>query len=213
MTSGSRWDGIIPHPGILAFAMALYLLGFVLDASGRPLAYGFLTGDLVVHFSTFPGLREQFIDYLLATAFWIFISNITQVTVFIFSLATFYPVLKIFVLAGALLHNLLVGWGVRGLLIYAGTLHLHLEVTGCLLSLQAALVFVRSLLGTIQHRSRGPLVTALRENLAYLIPLIILLFAIAAILEVFWSTWWVYNLTHGPVSWRYFYTHVFSVEL
>ncbi|MBE2899997.1 hypothetical protein DNK57_04090 [Methanothermobacter thermautotrophicus] len=213
MTSGSRWDGIIPHPGILAFAMVLYFLGFVLDASGRSLAYGFLTGDMVVHFSTFPGFREQFIDYLSATALWVFISNITQVTVFIFTLATVYPVLKIFILAGALLHNLLEGWGVRGLMIYAGTLHLHLEVTGCLLSLQAALVFVRSVLGAIQQRSPGPIVTALRENLAFLIPLIILLFAIAAILEVFWSTWWVYNLTHGPVSWTYFYTHVAAVEL
>ncbi|MGB9837303.1 hypothetical protein [Methanothermobacter sp.] len=206
-------EGIIPGPAILMVAMILYISGFFLDASGMPPAYGFLKGNMVVHFSSFPGFREQFIDYLGATAFWIFISNLIQALVFIFTLATTIQVLRIFVLSGALLHNLVSMWGFRGFLMYAGTLHLHLEVMGCLFSLQAARVFIGSIMESISRGSAEPLLGEIKERLLFLIVLIAVIFATAAIVEVFWSTWWVYVFTERQVSWTYFHSHVASVEL
>ncbi|MDI9617832.1 hypothetical protein [Methanothermobacter sp.] len=211
-----RWkglDGMIPGPAILMVAMLLYISGFLLDASGMPPPYGFLNGNMVVHFSSFPGFREQFIDYLGATAFWIFISNITQVLVFIFTLATTIQVLKVIILSGALLHNLISMWGFRGFLIYAGTVHLHLEVMGCLFSLQAARVFIGSVLESISRGSAEPMMSAIKERLLFLIVLVAIIFAMAAIIEVFWSTWWVYIFTERRVSWTYFHSHVAAVEL
>lgn len=205
-------DGMIPGPAILMVAMLLYISGFFLDASGMPPPYGFLNGNMVVHFSSFPGFREQFIDYLGATAFWIFISNITQVLVFIFTLATTIQVLKVIVLSGALLHNLIYRWGFRGFLIYGGTVHLHLEVMGCLFSLQAARIFIGSVLKSISRCSVEPL-RNIKERLLFLVVLVTVIFAMAAIIEVFWSTWWVYIFTERPVSWTYFHSHVASVEL
>lgn len=205
-------DGMIPGPPILMVATLLYISGFLLDAFGMPPPYGFLNGNMVVHFSSFPGFREQCIDYLGATAFWIFISNITQVLVFIFTLATTIQVLKLIVLSGALLHNLVSTWGFRGFLIYAGTVHLHLEVMGCLFSLQAARIFIGSVLKSISRCSVEPL-RNIKERLLFLVVLVTVIFAMAAIIEVFWSTWWVYIFTERQVSWTYFHSHVASVEL
>ena len=42
---------------------------------------------------------------------------------------------------------------------------------------------------------------------------IVIILAIAAILEVFWSSWWVYILTIHYVSWYDFYFGVYSVTI
>ncbi len=204
---------IIPHPGLMVLSAALYIYGFVSDALGAAGSYGFLTGDMTVCFSHYPGFRAQFIDYLGGVALGIFISNIKQALLFIFTLTTAVPVLNLFVLAGGLLHALISRMGLYGILVYAGTLHIHLEVVGCLLSLEAAAVFFYSLMKSVYTGSAEPFKRAFRERLVILLPVILLVFAAAAILEVFWSTWWVYTLTQQQVSWSYFHGHVCSVRV
>jgi hypothetical protein len=78
------------------------------------------------------------------------------------------------------------------------------------LIIEAFLSFYGSILNSLRNRSATPFKLGLKNKFIPLLLRIIFLLAVGAILEVFWSTWWVYILTDHYVSWYDFYFGVYS---
>jgi len=103
--------------------------------------------------------------------------------------------------------------GFTGILVLIGSFHIYFEFLAALLAIDAFFKFYISFISSIRQHD----ITVFKENvLKEFLPIflrIILLLAFAAILEVFWSTWWVYILTDHYISWYEFYFGAYSVLL
>jgi hypothetical protein len=89
----------------------------------------------------------------------------------------------------------------KAFLIIFGSFHLYFEFFAVLLVLDAFLKFYGSIYGSIKKRSLKLLKKELISGFLPILFKIIVLLAIGAIIEVFWSTWWVYINTVHYVSW------------
>ncbi len=219
MNSVIKYSKILkPSNNVLLITVIFYLGGFLASFFIKPFDFGFLTGDFVVYFEHHPltwgCLKLQFIDYLGCVIANIFLSNIQLTLLCIFlGFPIFYVILiGLLSFSGALMHTLIDSFGFKGLVIYLGLIHLHLEILGALLSIDAFIIFYRSLFNFIRG---DPIQFFIKETRNKFIPLllcIILIFLIAAILEVFWSTWWVYVWTHEYIPWHKFYLEIYNVK-
>ena len=54
---------------------------------------------------------------------------------------------------------------------------------------------------------------SIKNDFLPLLLIIIIILAISSLLEVFWSTWWVYIMTDHYISWYDFYFGAYSVLL
>jgi len=211
--------GLKPSNPVILAAIIFYIGGFITYFFIEPFNFGFLAGDFIVYFKfhpiTWDYLRMQFIDYLGGVTFSIFISNILVVSSCIF---LGFPIIKTILVnligfSGALLHVLINRFGLKGLIIYLGLIHLHLEILGALLSIDAFIIFYTSLYHYIKAGSTQIFARELRDKFLPLLLKIIIIFLFAAFMEVFWSTWWVYIWTHQYIPWHQFYLEVYNVKL
>lgn len=208
-----------PSNPILIIALLFYIGGFVSYFFIKTFNFGFLTGDFVVYFKPHPitwdYVRIQFINYLGGVAFNIFISN---VLILFFCIFLGFPIISAVFLnligfSGVLLNVLISRFGLKGLIIYLGLLHLHLEILGALLSVNAFLTFYTSLYRSMKAHSASIFIKELKRKFLPLLFRILIIFLFAAFMEVFWSTWWVYIWTHKYIPWHQFYFEVYNVKI
>lgn len=207
-----------PSNPIILAGLLFYIGGFISYFFIKTFNFGFLTGDFIVYFKSHPltwdYIRIQFIDYLAGVAFNIFISNV--LIVFSCILLGFPIVNAVFVnligFSGALLNALISRFGVEGLIIYLGLFHLHFEILGALLSIDAFLTFYTSLYRSLKTGSAKIFTKELKSRFLPLLLRILIIFLFAAFMEVFWSTWWVYIWTHKYIPWQQFYFEVYNVK-
>ena len=147
-------------------------------------------------------------------SFGIFLSNVTLAILCVFTGIAIIPVLLIglFTFSGSLTVVLVGKFGVfKAVLILLGSFHLPLEILAALLSIDAFLKFYGSFVNAVLKHDLNIFKKGILNEFLPLILKIIIIFAIAALLEVFWSTWWVYILTNHYISWHDFYFGAYSV--
>lgn len=180
--------------------------------------YGFFLGVMEVKIQ-FPDIislnyiLNQFIYYLGRISFDIFLNNITLMVLCVFTGVAIVLVMLtgLFAFSGSLTGMLVMKFGIfKAVLILLGSFHLPLEILAALLSIDAFLKFYGSFANAILKHD-FTVFKALKNEFLPLILSIAVVLATAAILEVFWSTWWVYILTNHYISWYDFYFGVRSV--
>lgn len=162
---------------------------------------------------TFSYLINQFIYYLGAVSFNIFVNNLFITLLCIFTGIAIVPVILIglFAFSGSITYLLIAKVGFyKTLLILLGSFHLYFEILAAFLAIKAFIKFYGSFVNAIRIRNPSEFKEKMRNEFIPLIFRIILLLAIAALFEVLWSTWWVYIITDHYVSWYDFYMGVYS---
>ncbi|MDI6723786.1 MAG: stage II sporulation protein M [Methanobacterium sp.] len=160
-------------------------------------------------------ILNQFIYYLGAVSLGIFLNNLVLMILCIFSGFALIPVILIglFMKMGTTTFFIVEKLGFTGILVLIGSFHIYFEFLAALLAIDAFFKFYISFISSIRQHD----ITVFKEDvLKEFLPIflrIILLLAFAAILEVFWSTWWVYILTDHYISWYEFYFGAYSVLL
>lgn len=181
--------------------------------------YGFFLGTIEVKIQL-PGiislnyLLNQFIYYLGRVSFGIFLNNVTLTVLCIFTGIAIIPIILtgLFVFSGSLTGILIMKFGIfKAILILLGSFHLPLEILAALLSIDAFLKFYGSFANSILKHDLAAFKISIKNEFLPLILKIIVILAVAAVIEVFWSTWWVYILTKHYISWHDFYFGVHSV--
>ncbi|MBM4241190.1 MAG: stage II sporulation protein M [Euryarchaeota archaeon] len=215
--------GFLPSRKVFLVGILFYISGFFFayfkpDQATQIFNGGFYLGDIEAKISlpqniTFSYLINQFIYYLGAVSYNIFINNVLIIFLCIFTGIAIIPVILVglFSFTGAITYLLIVKVGIfKSILILLGSFHLYFELLAGLLAIDAFLMFYGSFITSIRMRRPNKFKKDFIGDFLPLILKIILLFAIAAVLEVFWSTWWVYILTKQYVSWYDFYFGVYS---
>lgn len=183
--------------------------------------YGFFLGNMEVNIQlpdiiSFNYLQNHFIYYLGQYSFNIFLNNIKLMILCIFTGIAIVPVMLIglFAFSGSLTGMLVMKFGIfNAVLILLGSFHLPLEILAALLSIDAFLKFYTSFVSAVLKHDTVAFKMSIKNEFLPLILKMIVILAVAAILEVFWSTWWVYIITNHYISWYDFYFGVRSVFL
>jgi uncharacterized membrane protein SpoIIM required for sporulation len=183
--------------------------------------YGFFLGVMKVKIQlpdiiSLNYLSNQFIYYLGRVSFSIFLNNVKLAIFCVFMGVAIVPIMLVglFAYSGSLTGVLVMKFGIfKSILILLGSFHLPLEILAAILSIDAFLKFYGSIINSILKRDFAVFKTGIKNEFLPLILKIIIVLAIAAVLEVFWSTWWVYILTNPYVSWYDFYFGVSSVTI
>jgi hypothetical protein len=181
--------------------------------------YGFFLGNMDVSIQlpdiiSLNYLQNHFIYYLGQYSFGIFLNNIMLMVLCIFTGIAIVPVMLtgLFAFSGSLTGMLVMKFGIfKAVLILLGSFHLPLEILAALLSIDAFLKFYGSFANMVLKYDFGAFKSRIKNEFLPLILKIIVILAVAAMLEVFWSTWWVYILTNHYISWYDFYFGVRSV--
>lgn len=215
---------VLPSKYSLLIFILFYVVGFIFAILKPQYAvssfyYGFFLGNIeakiqlpeVISLNYF---INQFIYYLGRVSFSIFLNNVTTVFLCIFTGIAIVPIILInlFAFTGSLTGLLILKYGIlKALLILLGSFHLYFEILAAILSIDAFLKFYGSFANAILKHDVNLFKKGVVNEFLPLFLKIIIILAIAAILEVFWSTWWVYILTNHYVSWHDFYFGVYSV--
>lgn len=181
--------------------------------------YGFFLGNMDVSIQlpdiiSLNYLQNHFIYYLGQYSFGIFLNNIMLMVLCIFTGIAIVPVMLtgLFAFSGSLTGMLVMKFGIfKAVLILLGSFHLPLEILAALLSIDAFLKFYGSFANMVLKHDFGAFKRRIKNEFLPLILKIIVILAVAAMLEVFWSTWWVYILTNHYISWYDFYFGIRSV--
>ena len=215
--------GFIPSKYVFLIFLIFYFAGFIFAYVAPHLAQstfngGFLLGELdakiqVPQTITLVYLENQFIHYLGAVSWGLFVSNMRTSFLCIFSGIAIVPVvlISLFSSLGAVTYLLILKVGIfKAFLIIFGSFHLYFEVLAAMLVIDAFLKFYGSFLISIREGSTRRFKNEVINGVLPILLSITTLLAVAAVLEVFWSTWWVYILTHSYVSWQNFYLGLYS---
>ena len=181
--------------------------------------YGFFLGNMDVNIQlpdiiSLNYLSNHFIHYLGQYSFDIFLNNVILNVLCVFTGIALIPIILrgLFAFSGSLTGMLVMKFGIfKAILILLGSFHLPLEILAALLSIDAFLKFYGSFVSAVLKRDTGKFKMSIKNEFLPLILKIIVILAIAALLEVFWSTWWVYIVTNHYISWYDFYFGVRSV--
>ncbi len=215
--------GFLPSKHVFLVGLGFYIAGILfayLEPNQARSVFdgGFYLGDIeakiqVPQVITADYFINQFIYYLGAVSFNIFINNLLNILFCIFTGIAVIPILLIglFAFTGSVTYFLIGKVGVyKGLLILIGSFHLYLEFLAAFLAMDAFLKFYGSFINAIRMRKPSSFKKDILNDFIPLVLRIALLLALASILEVFWSTWWVYILTKQYVSWYDFHFGVYS---
>ena len=217
------FKGFLPLKKILVICILFYILGIVFAFVNSDKAHLIFPGGMfldnleakiqVPAVITFDYFLDQFIFYLGAVSFAIFLKNLVLALLSIFSGVAIIPVILVgfFMKMGAITYFAVENMGFKGILIIFGSLHVYFEALAALLSIETFFKFYISLINSIRNKDINIFKNKVLNEIMPLIIRITLLLAIAAIMEVFWSTWWVYILTHPYVSWYNFYFGAYSI--
>ena len=181
--------------------------------------YGFFLGNMDVNIQlpdiiSLNYLSNHFIYYLGQYSFDIFLNNVILNVLCVFTGIALIPIILrgLFAFSGSLTGMLVMKFGIfKAFLILLGSFHLPLEILAALLSIDAFLKFYGSFVNAVLKHDTAAFKMSIRNEFLPLILKIIVILAIASVLEVFWSTWWVYIITNHYISWHDFYFGVRSV--
>lgn len=217
--------GFLPSREILIVCILFYVLGIIFAFMNPDSAHLTFPGgmflqniDAKIHMPaviTFNYLWNQFVYFLGAVSLTIFLKNLILMILCIFSGVAIIPVIFIglFMKMGTITLFAVFKMGFKGLLVILGSFHIYFEFLAAILAIEAFFNFYISFINSIRQRDVVMFKKNISNEFMPLILKIILLLAIASILEVFWSTWWVYISTHPYVSWYNFYSCTYSVLL
>lgn len=212
---------LLPSLKVIILASFFFFLGFFWTlqsptGAAGVFSFGFLTGNMAVNFTpvgswSWEYIRVQFLDFLGTVWGNIFMWNMQVILLCIFTGIAIIPSILVGLISfsGSLLATLILSMGLKGVVMFLGLFHLHLEILAALLAIDAFISFYRSLGTSISQWSFQPFKEGFINEFFPLLFKITLILALAALLEVFWSTWWVYVFTHPYVGWFDFYTQLF----
>lgn len=220
---GKFLRGFLPSQHVLIVILIFYVGGVVftlLDLRSAQFIFngGFLLGNLEVQITppseiSWNYFLNQFVYYLGGAAWNIFWNNLEVSLECIFTGIMIIPsiLVGLFSFIGAVCTILSLKLGViKAALIMGGCFHIYFEFLAGALVIEAFLRLYGSIVSSVRNRSFTSFKQDLKKKFIPLLLRIILLLALGAILEVFWSTWWVYILTNHYVSWVDFYFGVNS---
>jgi hypothetical protein len=158
---------------------------------------------------------NQFFYYLGTVSFNIFLNNLLLTLLCIFSGVAIFPILLIgfFMKLGTTTFFLVEKLGFTGILVFLGSFHLYFEFLAALLTIDAFFKFYIPFFKAIRNKDLTVFKNSILNDFLPLVLRIFLLLVIAAILEVFWSTWWVYIFINHYISWYDFYFGAYSILL
>ena len=216
----------LPSREVLIVCILFYILGIVFAFMNPVQAHitfpgGMFLDNIVVKIQmpliiSFYYVLNQFVYYLGAVAFKIFLNNIILTFLCIFSGIAAFPVILVglFMNIGTVTFFLVEKFGfIRGSLVILGSFHLYFEFLAGILSIDAFFKFYIPFYKAIRLKNLKIFKDSFKNDFLPLLLIIILLLAIAALLEVFWSTWWVFIMTDHYISWYDFYFGAYSVLL
>ncbi|OPY24465.1 MAG: hypothetical protein A4E27_01248 [Methanobacterium sp. PtaU1.Bin242] len=220
---GKFLRGFLPSQHVLIVILIFYVGGVVftlLDLRSAQFIFngGFLLGNLEVQITppseiSWNYFLNQFVYYLGGAAWNIFRNNLEVSLECIFTGIMIIPsiLVGLFSFIGAVCTILSLKVGViKAALIMGGCFHIYFEFLAGALVIEAFLKFYGSILRSVRNRSFTLFKQDMRSKFIPILLRIIFLLAVGAVLEVFWSTWWVYILTNHYVSWVDFYFGVNS---
>lgn len=217
--------GFLPSKKILIICILFYIIGIVFAFMNPDQAHLTFSGGMFLDnidvkmelpsFITIDYIFNQFFYYLGAVSFNIFLNNLFLMLLCVFSGIAIFPVILIglFMKMGATTFFLVEKLGFTGILVLLGSFHLYFEFLAALLAIEAFFKFYISFINALKDKKIENFKNIIKNDFLPLLLRIILLLAIAAILEVFWSTWWVYIFTDHYISWYDFYFGAYSVLL
>jgi len=218
--------GFLPSKIIFTIFVILYVSGFIFAYFKPSLAHNFFNGGFFLGYMdvkfilpsevTLNYIFHQFILFLGGVSSQLFMNNLGVSLACVFTGIPIVSVifLKLFTSMGAVNYLLIVKVGIiKAFLILGGSFHLYFEFLAAMLSVDAFLKFYRSLFHFLIQRNFKEFKEQILNDFLPLILRIIILLAFAAILEVFWSTWWVYILTQHYVPWLDFYRGFYSCKI
>ncbi len=133
-------------------------------------------------------LSNHFIHYLGQYSFDIFLNNVLLNVLCVFTGIALIPIILrgLFAFSGSLTGMLVMKFGIfKAILILLGSFHLPLEILAALLSIDAFLKFYGSFVSAILKRDTAKFKMSIKNEFLPLILKIIVILAIAALLEVF----------------------------
>ncbi|MEN6573078.1 hypothetical protein [Methanobacterium aggregans] len=218
--------GFLPSKIIFTIFVILYVSGFIFAYFKPFLARSFFNGGFFLgymdvkfifpHTVAFNYIFNQFVLFLGGVSAHLFLNNLGVSLACVFTGIPIVSVifLKLFTSMGAVNYLLMVKVGIiKAFLILGGSFHLYFEFLAAMLSVDAFLKFYRSFFHFLMQRNFKEFKEDILTDFLPLILRIIILLAIAAILDVFWSTWWVYILTQHYVPWINFYMGFYSCKI
>lgn len=208
----------LPSKKVLIVGILFYIVGILFAFINPDQAYFTFPGGMFLDnieakiqmppVITFDYFLNQFVYYLGAVSLKFFISNLVLLILCIFSGIAIIPVILIgfFMKMGTTTFFVVEKLGfTTGILVLLGSFHLYFEFLAALLAIDGFLKFYIPVYKSIKEKDINIFKNSIINDFLPLLLAIIIFLAIASILEVFWSTWWVYILTHPYVSWYDFY--------
>lgn len=215
-----------PSKEILIVCILFYILGMVFAFMNPDQAHITFPGGMFLHnielkmqipeAITFDYILNQFFYFLGAVSLKIFLNNLYLMILCIFSGIAIFPVILVglFMKMGTNTFFLFERLGFsKVILILLASFHLYFEFFATILTIEAFFKFYISIIKTIRDKDINIFKNSLQNDFLPLLLAIIVLLAVAALLEVFWSTWWVYINTYHYISWYDFYFGANSVLL
>jgi hypothetical protein len=216
---------IIPSKEIFIICILFYILGIIFAFMNPDQAHLNFPGGLFLEnieaqiqspsIITLDHVVNQFFCYLGAVSFNIFLNNTFLMIICVLSGIAIFPVILIglFMKMGTTTFFIVEKLGFRGILVLLGSLHVYFEFLAALLAIEGFFKFYVPLFKTLKDKDINKFKNSFSNDFLPLLLRIFLLLAAAALLEVFWSTWWVYILTNHYISWHDFYFGAYSVLL
>lgn len=217
--------GFIPSKEILVVCSLFYILGivFAFMNPGEAMATfpgGLFLGNIEVKIQpsgpiTLDYILNQFIFYLGHVSLNIFLNNLFLIFLCVISGIAIFPLILVglFMKIGVITFFIIEKLGFNGILVLLGSFHIYFEFLAAMLAIDGFFKLYIPLLKTIKDKDFNIFKNSfIKEFLPQLIRIVLLL-AFASILEVFWSTWWVYILTDHYISWYDFYFGAYSILL
>jgi hypothetical protein len=218
--------GFIPSKEIFVVCILFYILGIVFafmnpDQAHLTFPDGLFLSNIYAQIQlpaviTFDYFLNQFFYYLGAVSFNIFLNNAMLTLLCVFSGVAIFPVILIglFMKIGTTTFFLIEKLGLNtGILVLLGSFHLYFEFLAALLTIDGFFKFYIPVYNALRYKDVNIFKNSILKDFLPLVLRIFLLLAIAAVLEVFWSTWWVYILTNHYISWYDFYFGAYSILL
>lgn len=215
--------GFLPSKYSLALFIGFFIGGVLfaaLDPGEAQATFygGFLLYDLEAQFATpatltLDYLVNQLLCFLGVTSWNIFFNNLVVSMVCLFSGFMIIPIIlvNLFGFLGSVSYLLVLNFGIfKASIRLLGSFHLIFELLAAMLVIDAFFSFYGTIISSIRQKSISRFKEGTLNEFLPMILRIVLLLILAALLEVFWSTWWIYVLNHPYISWTDFYTGVYS---
>ena len=215
-----------PSKEVLIVCTLFFILGIVFAFMNPNQAHITFPGGMFLHnielkmqipeAITFDYILNQFFYFLGTVSLKIFLNNLNLMILCILSGIAIFPVILVglFMKMGTNAYFVVERLGLsKGILLFLGSFHLYFEFLAAILTIEAFFKFYIPIIKTVRDKDINIFKNSLQNEFLPLILAIIVLLALAALLEVFWSTWWVYINTYHYISWYDFYFGANSVLL